>query len=89
MLDSLHEELSLIDIEYKHAIDKEIIPIESFAKLELRDVSYHYKSRGHSVLKNISLEIEKGDLVAIGKSGSGKSTLMDIMIGMLIPLKVK
>ena len=88
-LDSLHEELSLIDIEHKHAIDKEIIPIESFAKLELRDVSYHYKTQEVTpVLKNISLEIEKGDLVAIsGKSGSGKSTLMDIMIGMLIPSK--
>ena len=51
----------------------------------LKDVSYEWED-GRTALKNINLEIKKGEFVLIsGKSGSGKSTLGSVMNG-LIPL---
>lgn len=45
--------------------------------------SYHLEGVSSTVLKDISLTIERGDMLAIvGASGSGKSTLMNI-IGLL------
>ena len=42
--------------------------------------SYGKKSNKFNALKNINLNINKGDSIAIiGKSGSGKSTLMHIL----------
>jgi putative ABC transport system ATP-binding protein len=54
-----------------------LIRIENLVK------SYTLGSKSVEVLKGISLEIQRGDLVSIvGKSGSGKSTLLNI-IGIL------
>ncbi|EGI5690314.1 ATP-binding cassette domain-containing protein, partial [Salmonella enterica subsp. enterica serovar Monschaui] len=50
--------------------------------LELRNVSRSYPSGEEqvAVLKDISLQIHAGEMVAIvGVSGSGKSTLMNIL----------
>lgn len=42
--------------------------------------------RGKQVLKDINLEIAKGEsMVIIGPSGSGKSTLLRLMVGLLKP----
>ena len=54
--------------------------------LSINNVSYSYPSSEKQSIRNISLEINKGDKVGIiGKSGSGKSTLIDIIVGLLIP----
>lgn len=53
--------------------------------IELKNITKSYRNGDQElqVLKNISLEVEEGEFVAImGPSGSGKSTLMN-MIGML------
>jgi ATP-binding cassette subfamily B protein/ATP-binding cassette subfamily C protein len=43
---------------------------------------------GEMVLHNVSLELQKGEKVAVtGESGSGKSTLIDILIGINKPLE--
>jgi len=40
------------------------------------------RSGDHTVLENINLEIEKGDLFSIvGINGSGKTTLLNILVG--------
>lgn len=56
--------------------------------LTLKNVSFSYKINQDQTLKNISINIEKNSSVAIvGSSGSGKTTLMNILTGLLIPLK--
>lgn len=52
--------------------------------IKLKNVSKRFIDR--EVLKNISLEIPKGDsFVLIGKSGNGKSVLLKSIIGVLQP----
>lgn len=50
--------------------------------VEVRNLSFSYN--GNTVLKDISLDITKGDFIAfVGPNGSGKSTLIKLMIGEL------
>lgn len=49
--------------------------------LNIKDVSKEYY--GNKVLKDINIEIKKGEIHAlIGENGAGKSTLMNILFGM-------
>ena len=53
--------------------------------LEVKDLckTYVVDKRQNNVLKNVSFDIEEGDMVAImGPSGSGKSTLLYAVSGM-------
>jgi len=55
------------------------------AQLELEGVTAQY-DRGGRVLDEVSLAVEKGEVVSIiGPSGSGKSTLLRVLIGLLPP----
>src|SRR5438105_1025426 len=55
------------------------------AFLELKTVSKGYGSRSE-VLKDINLEIERGEFVAIvGYSGAGKTTLISLIAGLIRP----
>ena len=50
----------------------------------IKNLSYSY-NENTPVIKNVSLEIEKGEYVSIvGHNGSGKSTLCKLMIGLLV-----
>ncbi len=52
--------------------------------IELDSVCFSYNSE--EVIKNISLEIHKGDYVGIvGPNGGGKTTLLKLMLGLLKP----
>lgn len=52
--------------------------------ISLESVCFSYSSE--EVIKNVSLEIHKGDYVGlIGPNGGGKSTLLKLMLGILTP----
>lgn len=54
--------------------------------INIQSVNFRYKPDSQEVLKNISLEINKGERIGlIGTTGSGKSTLVDIVMGLLPP----
>ena len=53
--------------------------------ITVKDVSFSYNEKKQS-LKNINLDINKGDWIAIlGHNGSGKSTLAKTLVGLLEP----
>jgi ATP-binding cassette subfamily B protein/ATP-binding cassette subfamily C protein len=61
-------------------------PINFDRSIKLENISFAYKNDVSDALSNISLEIKKGEKVAVvGESGSGKSTLIDIIIGIHKP----
>ncbi len=55
-------------------------------KILLRGISYRYPDDSKLILKDIFLQINKGDRIGIvGSTGSGKSTLLDLIMGLLVP----
>ena len=65
--------------------DKVTCP-EEFSGISIQNVTFAYKGTTDKVIKDFSVDIKKGERVAIvGKSGSGKTTLLKLMMGMLTP----
>jgi len=55
-------------------------------EIRMNNVSFLFPHASQATLKNIDLEINEGEMVAIiGASGAGKSTLLDIMLGFRFP----
>jgi len=55
-------------------------------KINLHHIGYRYPRAKQTALKQVSLEISRGQSIAlIGKSGAGKTTLVDLILGLLIP----
>ena len=55
-------------------------------KIELKNISFSYSGQSTKILHGVSLEIFKGDKIAVlGETGSGKSTLIDLVMGLLQP----
>jgi len=55
-------------------------------KININNITNKYFDRDNFILKDTSLEILKGDKIAItGASGSGKSTFLDLIMGFHIP----
>lgn len=54
----------------------------SYTKIELKGITKLYE--GSNILENISLHLEKGELVSIiGPSGCGKSTIFNVITGII------
>ena len=54
----------------------------------LQDVSFSYPETGLQLLDHVDLSVNSGERVAIiGESGSGKTTLVDILLGLINPIK--
>lgn len=58
---------------------------ENIKQVRFTDVAFKY-SKSESILKDINLDIEKGQMYAfIGGSGCGKSTLVKMLLGLYFP----
>ncbi|RAP34042.1 hypothetical protein DID75_00255 [Candidatus Marinamargulisbacteria bacterium SCGC AG-410-N11] len=63
----------------------ENIAEKDFNSMSLQNISFSYKPK-LPILKNISLDIKKDELIAfVGTSGSGKTTLVDVIGSFLKP----
>ncbi len=86
VIEMLHKEINnLKSLKTRKEIkDKKKVSFKD--KISFMDVSFKYPSSDKYVLKNVDLEINKGDCVGIiGKSGEGKSTFVDLITGLLKP----
>lgn len=60
-------------------------PFAFSSELAFRDVSFSYAA-GESVLRGVSFEIERGEMVGlIGPSGAGKTTIVDLLLQLFAP----
>ncbi len=87
IINNIYSEINPKDDEFdfnqKDTIQKGDIHFKD--SIKFRDISFSYVE-GKELLKNINLEIKKGEAVGIiGKSGSGKSTLLNIASGLIKP----
>jgi ATP-binding cassette subfamily B protein len=61
-------------------------PKKRFAGLEIDNVSFSYPAIERSVLKDVSLRIDPGEVVAlVGENGSGKTTLVKLICQLYEP----
>lgn len=79
--DRLSEIIDL-ELEYDNDEDKKYVPNKLEGNVTIKNVDFRYGTR-RLVLKDLSLEINKGEKIAIvGESGCGKTTLAKLLLNL-------
>ncbi|WP_257669666.1 NHLP bacteriocin export ABC transporter permease/ATPase subunit [Parapedobacter tibetensis] len=79
---TLYERVKPILEETPESTDHNADPGELSGAIELNSISFRYHENQPLILKDISLKIKPGEMIAfVGPSGSGKSTIMRILLG--------
>ena len=61
-------------------------PVGPLERIELENVSFTYPSRDEPSLEDVSLTIDRGEVIAlVGENGSGKTTLTKLLAGLYRP----
>ncbi len=57
------------------------VELKTFSdKIEFKNLMFRYNENGQIIINNVSMDIEKGEMVAfVGHSGSGKTTLVNLL----------
>jgi subfamily B ATP-binding cassette protein MsbA len=78
---SVERVFEIIDLPPAIADAPNAVALPTFAReIVFDDVGFRYSGAEEPTLKNVSLTIRKGEVVAfVGMSGAGKSTLMDLL----------
>ena len=72
----------------QNSVEEKKIDFDNSIKFE--NISFRYNDSSNFELKNINFEIKKGEKIGIiGETGYGKSTIIDLLIGLLKPIKGK
>lgn len=75
--------IELLDIKNDKALDEGIILKNLTGSIELKNVTYGYKSK-KEIINNLSIKIPSNSSVAlVGESGSGKSTIIKLIMGLI------
>lgn len=65
-------------------VKNEVANIKFGSLLSVKNISFSYPNTNKMVLKDLSLDLNKNDIIAVaGLSGSGKTTLVDLLLGLI------
>jgi ATP-binding cassette, subfamily B, bacterial len=86
---SLERVFSILDSKDFLGDDPEAIEVESFeGEVSFKNLHFTYHVSGNNILRNINLNVNKGEMIAIvGPSGAGKTTLMALLMRFYDPVK--
>lgn len=86
LVESLNKDLSETPFWYSESERKRHSRLQLSKQIQLKDVTFFYPNTHEPVIRNLSIQIPKGSMVAfVGMSGSGKTTLVDIILGLYKP----
>lgn len=85
-IDSVYNEIKVLKLN--NQLKRSFERLNFNDNISLNNVDFNYPNSEISILKNINLKIKKNTLVGVGgDSGSGKTTLIDLILGILRPIK--
>ncbi len=92
-LNTAYENICTARKEFQKSKEEKNQTIQKFSfdkSIDIQRIEWQYNNLEKKILDNASLEIRRGESVAIiGESGAGKTTLADILLGLYKPAKGK
>lgn len=85
----LYELNELLMYKKKNKREREAMDCGS-VPIKLENVSFNYPNSDKQIINNLSVDIKKGEKIAIvGENGAGKSTLIKLILGLYSPVEGK